>query len=149
MRVRSAAIATAVLVLASNVPPVHVAPVSAADVSAHVRSSPIEISLALSIASAAVGHRVQVQTTVSNLTRSALASLVVELRVDVEGLRIKPSDPQSISVKAGKDVSVRWLVCGVAPGSYVIVARATVGDQHVDSPARLLTVVEGSRKPAC
>ena len=142
MRVR--AVAAALLLLASQV-----APASGTGVAARVRSSPIEVSLTLSAAAANVGDRVQVQATVSNLTRSTIASVVVELRVDIEGLRIRSSNSQTVSVQAGKDVSVRWQACGAAAGSYVVVARATIGGAHVDSQARLLTIGVANRKASC
>lgn len=77
------------------------------------------------------------------------ASVVVELRVDIEGLRIRSSNSQTVSVQAGKDVSVRWQACGAAAGSYVVVARATIGGAHVDSQARLLTIGVANRKASC
>ncbi len=50
-------------------------------------------------------------------------------------------------IKAGKNAVVSWSVCGRLPGTYVLLARVTLDGASIDSPARLLTITPGGKKP--
>jgi hypothetical protein len=147
MMARAAALVAAVLLTCLQAGPTSAG--GSGGVAGRVRASPISVSLALSTSTARVGDKVQAQASVANLTKAALTSVVVELRVDLAGLRIKPPNSQALSVKAGRTATGKWSVCGMVPGSYVIVARATVGGIAVDSPGHVLTVTPANRKSSC
>jgi len=116
-------------------------------VDARLDVNPLRIDLAISTIQATVGQRVQVAASVTNLGPSRVSNIVVELRVATGGLRIQGSTVLSISrLQPGQETSVGWAVCGQSPGNYVLMARATVNDAAIDSPARLLTVIAGRQR---
>ena len=119
---------------------------SSGSVRGAVRIVPITVALALEPSSAAVGAPVKARATVTNVAASGSASFTLELRIPAAGILVKGGGVAgAIVLKAGKSSTVTWNVCGQAPGSYVLLARAAVVGTHVDSPARLLTVTASAK----
>ena len=124
---------------------------SSASVSASVTvaSAVVSVSLNVSSGSIRVGDSVKAIATLSNSGTARAGKVVVSLRVDSAGLRVKGTNPASISgLQPGHPKSASWSVCGLQAGNYVLLASVTVDGASVDSPAVLLSVT-GQRKKAC
>jgi hypothetical protein len=115
-------------------------------ISSHVRASPLLVVLDLSATGTQVGQPVKAQATVSNLSKSLVKKVTVEMRFDPVGLRINKATTEIAQIKPGKSTSVSWSVCGQLPGTYVLLARVTLDGVSIDSSARLLTVAAGGKK---
>jgi hypothetical protein len=109
--------------------------------SVQVASVVVSVSLTVSSGSIRVGDSARAVATVSNSGTARAAKVLVSLRVDTAGLRIKGTDPVTISgLQPGHPKSATWSVCGLQAGNYVLLARVTVDGASVDSPAVLLSV---------
>jgi hypothetical protein len=115
-------------------------------ISFHMRASPLLIALDLP-AAAQVGQAVKAQATVSNVSKSPVTKVTVEIRFDPVGLRINKTTTEITQIKAGKSATVSWSVCGRLPGTYVLLARVRLDGVSIDSSARLLRIVAGGKKP--
>jgi hypothetical protein len=116
-------------------------------VSSHVHVSPLLVSLDLSATRAQAGQAVQAKATVSNIGTTLVKGVTVELRFDAAGLRVSKATEKVAQIKAGKNAVVSWSICGRLPGIYVLLARVTFDGASIDSPARLLTITPGGKKP--
>jgi hypothetical protein len=117
--------------------------------SVQVASVVVSVSLTVSSGSIRVGDSVKAVATVLNSGTARASSVLVSLRVDAAGLRVKGTNPVTINgLQPGHPKAASWSVCGLQPGNYVLLARVTVDGASVDSPAVLLSV-SGQRKKAC
>lgn len=117
--------------------------------SVQVASVVISVQLLLSAGTARVGDTVKATALVANLGTARASKVLVSLRVDSAGIRVKGTDPVTISgLQPGHPKSVTWSVCALQAGNYLLLARVTVDGASVDSPAVLLSVT-GQRKKAC
>lgn len=117
--------------------------------SVQVASVVVSVSLTVSSGSMRVGDTVKAVATVSNSGTARASKVLVSLRVDAAGLRVKGADPVTINgLQPGHSKSVSWSVCGLQAGNYVLLARVTVDGASVDSPAVVLSVT-GQRRKAC
>ena len=124
---------------------------SSASVSASVTvaAAVVSVSLTVSSGSIRVGDSVRAIATVSNTGTGRATKVLVSLRVDSAGLRVKGTNPVTISgLQPGHPKAASWSVCGLQAGNYVLLARVTIDGASVDSPAVLLSVA-GQRKKAC
>jgi hypothetical protein len=115
-------------------------------ISSQVHAFALLVSLDLSAASATVGQTVQARATVSNVGKTLVKKVTVELRFDPVGLRIGKATIDIAQIKPGKSAVVSWSVCGRVVGTYVLLARVTLDGTSIDSPARLLTITSGGKK---
>ena len=137
MRRRIVALASALVLAAA---PVALAGPSGS-VTATVRVQPLVVTLALEPSTANVGASIQARSTITNNSESSSLAVRVELRLDPVGVVVKSSaGHDALTIRPGRNVSAKWTLCGRTPGSYVVLARVTVGDTEVESPARLLTI---------
>jgi hypothetical protein len=68
----------------------------------------------------------------------------VALRLDPMGLAISGANPRDVlRFKAGRTDDVTWSLCGRGPGSYLVLAQATVNGAMAESSARILRVENG------
>lgn len=117
--------------------------------SVQVASVVVAVELSLSAGTVRVGDTVKATATVVNVGTARASRVLVSLRVDSAGLRVKGTDPVTISgLQPGNDKSASWSVCALQPGNYLLLARVTVDGASVDSPAVLLSVT-GQRRKAC
>ncbi|MBI2780295.1 MAG: hypothetical protein HYX55_00675 [Chloroflexi bacterium] len=117
--------------------------------SVQVASVVVSVSLTVSSGSIRIGDTAKAVATVANVGTARATKVLVSLRVDAAGLRVKGSDPVTITrLQPGRSKSVTWSVCGLQPGTYVLLARAIVDGGSVDSPAVLVSVI-GQRKKTC
>lgn len=86
------------------------------------------------------------QATVSNVGDTTIRGIVVELRVDPDGLLVSKGPISVGQLKGGRSATASWALCGVLPGNYVVLARATFNGISVHSDAVLLRVTAGGRK---
>ena len=124
---------------------------SSASVSASVTvaSAVVSVTLTVSSGSIRVGDSVKAVARVSNSGTARAPKVLVSLRVDSAGLRVKGADPVVISgLQPAHPKTASWSVCGLQPGNYVLLARVTVDGASIDSAAVLLSVT-GQRKKAC
>jgi len=122
---------------------------SARQVNGRVTAFPAIVSFVVSPTSAKVGVAVGAGATITNVGGSTLTSIVVELRADVGGLAVNKASQSIAQLKPGKSATISWSVCGRTVGSYVLLARATIGTMSVDSPARVLTITANTGKKNC
>ncbi|HET7181291.1 MAG TPA: CARDB domain-containing protein [Candidatus Limnocylindrales bacterium] len=109
----------------------------------------VSVRLAISSTSARVGDTVKATATVVNGGTSRIPTVTVSLRADTTGLRIRGADTIVLtSIAPGRPRTAQWTVCAVQPGTFVLLARVSVGGVSVDSPAVLLSVA-GQRKKGC
>jgi hypothetical protein len=114
-----------------------------------VASVAVSVSLTVSNTSIRVGDTLKASATVSNSGTARAPKVIVALRVDATGLRIKGSDTLTITnLQPGHPKSASWSLCALQPGNYLVLARVTVDGVATDSPAVLLSVT-GQRKKAC
>jgi hypothetical protein len=114
-------------------------------VSGSVSVSSIVVTLTLSATEIVVGKTVRADAIVQNVSPVRISNVVVELRAPSEGLRIKSATTQTISkLKPGASADVSYAVCGLDAGAYLLLARATVDGQTIESAARLLIVLPGT-----
>jgi hypothetical protein len=113
-----------------------------------VRVSPLTVALDLSAESVPVGKTFQAKAIVTNDGTVPARDVVVELRLDREGLVVHKGGERRIGqVKGGKSASVAWSVCATAPGSYVLLSQVTSDGATVESAARIVTVTgDGQRR---
>jgi hypothetical protein len=55
----------------------------------------------------------------------------------------------SLALQGGCGIRLRCSltkICGQKPGTYIVLARATLAGNSVDSPARLLTITAGKER---
>jgi alpha-galactosidase-like protein len=122
-----------------------------AGVGARVGVVPLGVSLALSTHRAKVGDGVRAQATASNLGPDPLADVALTLRGDPSGLALSGAATQVVPALApGGSASVTWTVCGVEPGSYVLLVRGTFARPTgevvaAESSAELLEVLTSQR----
>lgn len=121
----------------------------ATSITASVSVIPIAIALDLSTLNARVGEAVRVRATITNAGPTLVTNVTVELRVNTSGLRVRGGPTATISrLQPGRSAAVTWTVCPIQGGSYLVLARASVGEALIESDARLLTVA-GQRKRRC
>jgi uncharacterized membrane protein len=112
-----------------------------------VSISPLLVSLTLSTTTAVVGKALRADVRVTNVGPERVSNVIVEVRAATDGLRIRKDTPQTIAkLKPGESGLVTYTICGQKPGSYVVLARATLAGTSVDSPARLLTITAGKER---
>jgi uncharacterized repeat protein (TIGR01451 family) len=119
-----------------------------ASIDASVQVAAFSVQLTLSASTARVGDTVRAEATVTNLGKTRITGLVVELRVDSAGIRLKSSSSTIGKLQPGRAATVSWSLCAGQQGNYLILARATSGGVSVDSTARLLSV-SGTRRSGC
>ncbi len=109
--------------------------------------SPLLVSLSLSTTTSVVGKPLRADVRVTNVGAARITNIVVEVRAATTGLRIKSITPQTISkLRPGEVGIVSSTICGQKPGNYIVLARATLAGNSVDSPARLLTITAGKER---
>jgi hypothetical protein len=115
-------------------------------VAATVQVAAVTVDLALSTSDTRVGEMLQARAIVTNAGSGVVGPISVELRVDHEGIALRGAPARALAqVKPGKNGVVLWAICGRVPGSYLLLVRATVDGTAIDSPARLLTITDGTR----
>jgi len=120
-------------------------------VGASVDVVPLTVSLALSTHRAKVGESVRAQATATNLEPDPLADVSLTLRSDPSGLSLGGPATQRVSaIAAGGSASATWTVCGVEPGSYVVLVRGTFTSATgrlvaSESSGELLEIVSSQR----
>ena len=113
-----------------------------ASVTATVQVGAVLISLDLSASEATLGHPIRARATVTNVGDATLSDIAVELRSDADGIRIRGAEGQVIArLRAGRHETLSWTLCGRQVGSYVLLARVTVGGLSLDSEARVVSVL--------
>jgi len=113
-------------------------------VTGRVLVNPLTVSLLLSPASSSVGGSVTATATVLNSGGAAVTDVAVALAAD-PNLTIMGGETRPLgTIAAGATATASWPLCALAPGGYVVVARATGGSFHTDSPAQLLNVSAGA-----
>jgi hypothetical protein len=136
-------IVIAVLVLTSPV----VLAAGEGSLSATVRVSPLQARLELSATSTQVGKTFKATAVVTNVGPSVVKDVTVDLRLDGAGLVIERPGPKTIEqIKPVKAATVSWMVCAASPGTYLLLAQATVAGETVESAARVVTVTAGGRR---
>ena len=115
-----------------------------AAVTAQLRVSPLAVALELSAGSVKIGGSITARVTTTNLGTTTLKSVAVRVRFQPVGLVAKgPVSTTLQQVKGGRSADASFKICAVLVGSYVVLAQATLDGVTVESPARLLVVVEG------
>jgi hypothetical protein len=120
-----------------------------ATVGASVTVIPLLVTLSLSTAEGLIGEPILARASVTNAGPAALANAALTLRADPTGLRVGGSNPRPLGVLGSAQTStVSWQLCGLQPGSYVVLARATASGFGADSPAAMLRLASADR-PRC
>jgi hypothetical protein len=115
-------------------------------VGASVTVSPLLVTLSLSTADGLVGEPILARASVTNAGLAALANAALTLRADPTGLRVGGSNPRPLGeLESGRTRSVSWQLCGLQPGSYVVLARATASGFGADSRAATLRLAPAER----
>jgi hypothetical protein len=113
-------------------------------ITGNVLVNPLTVSLTLSSPSTVVGSSVSATARVVNGGGASVANVSVVLAADVQ-LAVAGGDTRTIATVPGNGSSqVSWSLCALAPGGYVVVARATAGSYRADGAAQVLTVSPGS-----
>jgi len=124
-----------------------------AEVTATVRANPVSVTLFLSSATISVGWETSAVAQVDNAGPSPLTDVSVTLHVQPDGVAAVDGFDRLLGVIGSTETaSTTWDLCGLLPGNYVLLARATatMADGAVvetDSNARLLEVTARGRKP--
>ena len=92
-----------------------------------------------------VGDEMKLRAAIRNVDDVDVLHVVVVLRVSSAGLGVRGGLTRIIQrVRPDRTGAAVWQVCATEPGTYVLLASATVGDVTTDSPARLLVVTPNS-----
>lgn len=124
-----------------------------AEVIATVRANPVSVTLVLSSATIHPGWDASALAQVDNAGTAPITGVIVTLHVQPDGVAIADGSPRLIGAIGGSETaSATWEVCGLLPGNYLLLARATAnmvdGDVvETESNARLLEVTDRGRKP--
>ncbi len=119
------------------------------NVTAHVRVSPLVLSFELSASTIKVGQTVTARVTATNVSSDTLRSISLNVRFEPVGLiRRGPSTSRVNQLKSGRSADASFALCAAAAGSYVVLAQAVHDGVTIESPARLVSVLEG-RKQGC
>lgn len=114
---------------------------------ATVRVSPSTVVLDVSRSSVTMGETLRAEATVTNHGAGIVRDVIVELRLDPDGLIVRQDRLRAIGrIKGGRSTSVSWRVCAAAPGSYVLLAQATADGTTVESDASIVSVAHGGRR---
>ena len=107
-----------------------------------VTPNPLEISsLIVTPERIDVGGRATATAQVRNLGTDTLNDVAATLAFDPVGLAVDGAATKQIgSLPGGGTTSVSWRLCGVAAGTYVVVAQAATGRFTAESSGRLITV---------
>ena len=141
---RVAAVVLAALIVGT---PMVAADGSEGRVTATVIVSPLGVTLDVAASSVPVGKAFQARANVTNGWTSVVRDILVELRLDPVGLAVRQDSQREIGqIKGGRSASVSWTVCGMSPGSYVLLVQATVDGATVESVARIVTVTDDGRR---
>lgn len=115
-------------------------------VEARLAVSPILVGIELDTATAAVGSPVKARIRVTNASQATVRDVAVSLRVDTTAVVVKGGRATIGQIPAGRAASVGLTLCGRVPGSYLVLAQATLDGVTIESPAALLTILPGSGK---
>ncbi len=124
----------------------------AGSVTARVTVNPLSVTLDLSAHNVRVGSRLDVTAAVTNQGATPLAGALVTLLASPVGLRIDGGPHRVVFLlTAGETESVWWRLCALAPGNYLLVARASAvnlaGNIFIaESDAELLTVSRSRKR---
>jgi hypothetical protein len=111
--------------------------------SASVVASPLALSLTLSASQASVGDEVTATASATNLGSAPLSGVELELRVDPLGVVVGGGPKRTVSIAGSSSSTASWPVCGLAPGSYVVLVSGKLGPVTVESAAQVLDVLPG------
>ena len=124
-----------------------------AEVTATVRPNPVSVTLSLQSSPINVGWETSAEAHINNAGPSAVTDVGVTLHVQPDGVAGAGGFTRLLGVIGSTETaSTTWDLCGLLPGNYVLLARATatMADGAVvetDSNARLLEVTARGRKP--
>lgn len=145
----------ALLLAAATAMPQSAVAAGASLVQTGVVPNPLVVDLVIRPSAIATGRLAVARATVSNLGVADLAVVTVQLRVDEENLR--PIGETIVTVgtlPGGRSSRVNWRLCGVTPGSHVVVAQAEADSTTLplsyaaESEGRVVTVSASSSR-AC
>jgi hypothetical protein len=114
-----------------------------ANVSLSVIPNPLAVSLALDLPEAGVGEPRVATATVQNLGAAGLSGVTLSLRVDPIGVALRGGPSAPLFISGHSSVTATWNICGSSPGSYLLIASATVGAFRAESAAQLFQVNSG------
>lgn len=123
------------------------------EVTATARANPVLITLFLPTSAIRVGEDTTALALVENAGGSAVTDVIATLHVRPDGVAAAGGFTRFLGTIEGNGTAwTSWDICGLLPGNYVLLARATatMPDGEVvqaDSDARLLEVTERGRKP--
>jgi len=115
-------------------------------VSARLTVSPLLVHLELEAASALVGASVKARARVMNAGPTTVRDVVVSLRIDTTSFGVRGNRVTIGQIGAGRTASVAWTLCGRVPGTYLVLAQATLDGVTIESPAVVLTILPGGGK---
>lgn len=115
-------------------------------VTARLGVSPLLLQLELDATTVRVGESVKGRVRVSNAGPITVREIAVSVRVDAAALAVKGGRATISQLQPGKTSTVASTLCGRAPGSYLVLAQATLDGVTIESPAVLLTILPGPGK---
>jgi hypothetical protein len=116
-------------------------------VTGRVLVASLRLTLDLSSSTVSTGEQLLARSRLTNLGAAGLKGIVVTLRLDPDGLLVKrPASKTLQQLAPGRTATVSWSICGRRPGILIVLAQATVGGVTVESPARVLTIVDGGKR---
>ncbi len=124
-----------------------------AEVTATVRANPVSVTLSLQSPAIYVGWETSALADVGNAGPSPITDVSVTLHVQPDGVAAVDGFARLLGViGSAQTASATWDLCGLLPGNYLLLARATatMADGAIvetDSNAHLLEVTGRGRKP--
>lgn len=127
--------------------PIKSGPSTERSVMARVAVSPLMLSLELDRSAAIVGESVKARAWVTNAGPHAVRNVAVSLRTDAAAILVRGGRVTVAHLQPGRSAAIGWILCGLVPGTYVVLAQATLDDVTVESPARILVVTDSGGRP--
>jgi uncharacterized repeat protein (TIGR01451 family) len=147
-RLRLASITALVCIVAGSGMPARAAEPDStqATVTARLDVSPLVIRLELDAATARVGESVRARVRVTNAGPATVRDVDVSLRLDATAFVVRGARQTLSQLQSGRTATVGVTLCGRLPGTYLVLAQATLDGVTIESPASLLTILPGSGK---
>jgi hypothetical protein len=118
-------------------------------VTARLHVSPLVVVLELSASTIRIGESVTARVTATNIGPETLRSVSLNVRFEPVGLVPRGATTTRLNqLKGGRSAEASFRLCAAATGSYLILAQAQLDGVTIESPARLLSVVDG-RQAKC
>jgi hypothetical protein len=115
-----------------------------AAVTAHLQVSPLLVALDMSATTIKVGQGTTALAIATNVSSDTLRSVTLTVRFEPVGLSSRGATSVLLKpLKGGRSGEASFRLCATAVGSYLVLAQAEHAGATIESPARLLVVVEG------